>query len=111
MPKFKSLTAVLLFLAVIACIAFPISGPPKGTLVLEGGAAKPVPEVAKRFVKLAGGANAHIALIPTAADEAQLTPEALKNLVEVLKRAFGGQDVIVVHTRDRKVADSEEFVA
>ncbi len=108
MPTIRKLAFVFVLLILNAN---GISGPSKGTLVLEGGAAKPVPEIAKRFVKFAGGANAHIVLIPTAADEAQLTPEALKSLVEVTKEAFGVQDLVVVHTRDHKVADSEEFVA
>lgn len=111
MPTTKKLAFIFVLLALHAHVAYPASGPSKGTLVLEGGAAKPVPEVAKRFVQLAGGANAHIVLVPTAADDAQLTPGALKNLVEVTKAAFGGQDIVVVHTRDRKIADSEEFVA
>jgi cyanophycinase len=103
------MSLVLVFVA--SQLACAQSGPSKGTLVLEGGAATPVPEVAQRFVKLAGGANAHIVYIPTAAGEEQLTPEVLKHLVERLKIAFALQDIAVVHTRDRKVADSEQFVA
>ncbi|HEV3038678.1 MAG TPA: cyanophycinase [Candidatus Angelobacter sp.] len=87
------------------------SGPSKGTLVLEGGAAMPVPEVAQRFGALAGGANGHVVLVPTAADDGLITPEALKRITESLKQLFGVQDLVVVHTRDRKTADSEEFVA
>ncbi len=111
MLKIRALAAVLVLLVLNMHVAHAIGGPSRGTLVLEGGAAKPVPEVAKWFVKLAGGAGAHIVLIPTAADEAQLTPEALKSLAEVTKTAFGVKEIVVVHTRDHKVADSEEFVA
>lgn len=111
MPKMRMPAVVFVLLVLSAHAVGAAGGPSKGALVLEGGAAKPVPEVAKRFVQLAGGANAHIILIPTAADEAQLTPEALKSLIAVTKAAFGIQDLVVVHTRDRKVADSEEFVA
>jgi cyanophycinase len=98
-----------MLLLVAGPVAWAFNGPSKGTLILEGGAA--VPEVAQRFVALAGGAHAHIVLIPTAADEEQISSEALKGLVERLKLFFGVQDLVVVHTRDRKIADSEEFVA
>jgi cyanophycinase len=101
--------AALILLLVTGLTAQTVNGPAKGTLVLEGGAA--VPEVARRFVALAGGAHAHIVLIPTAADEEQISSEALKDLVERLKLLFGVQDLVVVHTRDRKMADSEDFVA
>ncbi|HEV2962183.1 MAG TPA: cyanophycinase [Candidatus Angelobacter sp.] len=108
MPKL--LVASFISLFVIGPLAWT-NGPSKGTLVLEGGAAMPVPEVAQRFAALAGGTHAHIVLIPTAAGEEQITSEAFKRLVEQLKPVFGVQDLVVVHTRDRKIADSEEFVA
>jgi cyanophycinase len=106
-PKLAAL--ILLFVTVLT--AQTVNVPPKVTLVLEGGAAMPVPEVAQRFAALAGGSHAHIVLIPTAADEEQISSEAFKGLVERLKLLFGAQDFVVVHTRDRKIADSEEFVA
>lgn len=81
------------------------SGPPKGALVVGGG--NDVAEIRAKFVELAGGPDAKIVLIPTASEEDSFPPAAL----EGWKRRFGLRNVTLLHTRDRKTADSEEFVA
>jgi cyanophycinase len=82
-----------------------VAGPAKGALLIVGGGAM-VPELWQKFVELAGGPNARIVVIPTADEDAGIsrdrTPEQLK--------ALGVKEVIVLHTRDPKEADTEKFV-
>jgi len=82
-----------------------------GALILAGGGAN-APEIVQRFIELAGGPNAPIVVIPTAADTGRLrvTPERSAQLRARHAEIFRTNDVTVLHTRDRNVADSDEFV-
>jgi cyanophycinase len=82
----------------------PTVGPAKGSLVIVGGGMV-VPEIRNRFVDLAGGAGANFVLIPTA----QGDPIDLEQARKFLSASFGIAHVTVLHTRDRKLADSAEF--
>lgn len=79
-------------------------GPAKGTLLVVGGgnmtALWPV------FLDLAGGKDAAIVVIPTASEKVELDDPAARML-----RRLGATNVTQLHTRDPKVADTEEFVA
>ncbi|HTM50577.1 MAG TPA: cyanophycinase [Bryobacteraceae bacterium] len=82
-------------------------GPAKGTVLAAGGG-KLGPEVLGRFISLAGGPDAPIVFIPTANG---LDPQPA-NLAEVnVLRAAGANNVTVLHTTERRVADSKSFVA
>ena len=81
-------------------------GPPNGTLMISGGTYSPT-EFA-RFLDLAGGRNAPVVLIPTARPE--YATQADYRGLDYLKEA-GATNVTVLHTMDRKEADSEAFVA
>jgi cyanophycinase len=83
----------------------PSHGPVKGYLVITGG----VPDY-DDFFALSGGKDAHIVVIPTAAITG---PEGEKMLAQYCSPAgpFEGAKCTVLHTTDRKVADSPEFVA
>jgi cyanophycinase len=81
------------------------SGPPKGALVVGGG--DDVAEIRAKFRELAGGTEARVVLIPTASELDDFPPEAL----EGWKRRFGFKNVTLLHTRDPKRADAEDFVA
>jgi cyanophycinase len=84
----------------------PEVGPPAGTLFIAGGGIRD-PELFKRFVELAGGPTASIVVIPTnagRAEYAEYSPE-----LNPLKAA-GAKNLTLLHTTDRKVADSVEFV-
>ena len=84
----------------------PTIGPAKGFLVIVGGG-KIVPEIRDRFVKLAGGPDRNFVLIPTA------MPDSASNLEQARKyfsTTFGATHVTVLHTRERQVADSTDFV-
>lgn len=82
-----------------------------GSLILAGGGAN-APEIMQRFIDLAGGPNAPIVVIPTATDggELRITPERREKVRARIGELFKTNDVTVLHTRDRAVADSEDFV-
>ena len=98
------------------------SGPLKGTLVVDGGGTTEV--VKNLFVERAGGSKARLVVIPTAASSIRFGEEKIildpdwprdrpewKAYEVYLKKWFGVVDVIVIHTRDRKIANSKEFAA
>ena len=82
-------------------------GPDKGSLVIVGGAMQD-PAIVKRFIDLAGGPNAPIVIIPTAGEADDEYGEYWSGLKQW--RENGATKLTVLHTRDRKVADSEAFV-
>jgi cyanophycinase len=100
-----ALAGAALAAAALAGLAEAASGPAKGTLVVVGGG-EVGPEIAHRFLELAGGPEALIIVIPTA-DEREPGPSAIPGF---LTKA-GARNVKLLHTRDRKVADTAEFVA
>jgi cyanophycinase len=115
----------LIFFATICGIRVPAqapitAGPERGTLVLIGGGAQlivdpPNPvlmhKFVDKFVQLAGGAGARIVFIPTGGPDDMLTPERLEQTRVRVQEVMGVDHVTVIHTRDRKRANSAEFVA
>jgi cyanophycinase len=97
---------VLLLSAALVTAAPAVKGPERGTLVIVGGG-KLVPEILTRFFDLAGGKDAPVVVIPTAGGRATYPADwsGLKAF-----KAFGATQLTVLHTTDRTVADSEEFV-
>lgn len=83
-------------------------GPQKGALVIVGGG-KVGPEIWARFIELAGGPNANIVVIPTAGEDSAIATG--KSFEKELLQDLGVQQVTVLHTRDTKTANSENFVA
>jgi cyanophycinase len=93
----------------------------KGAIILGGGYFEPAPlqVLKKRFIELAGGSWTALVIIPTA--DARLepavrpgAPTTLANYEKTARAAFeplGIQQITVLHTRDRKVANSEHFLA
>jgi hypothetical protein len=95
--------SIALATTALAQTPLPSHGPAKGYLVITGGA----PDY-KNFLALAGGKDAHIVVIPTAAitrpeDERRLPPYCSA------PGPFAGLKCTVLHTTDRKVADSPAF--
>jgi cyanophycinase len=86
----------------VAQAPMPSHGPAKGNLIITGGATTDF----KRFIELAGGAKARIVVIPTAS---VTKPEALA--AGNWCKPFAESKCVVLHTVDRAVADSAEFVA
>ncbi|MEP3210410.1 MAG: cyanophycinase [Maribacter sp.] len=82
------------------------TGPENGALVIVGGG-RIGEAITKKFIELAGGSDAKIVVIPTAAGG-----EIDQNNVWFAKQlaAFGATNVTVLHTYDRKEAESDTFV-
>jgi cyanophycinase len=85
----------------------PEIGPARGTLFIIGGGLREKALI-DRFLELAGGPESPIVVIPTAleSDDAAIFAEETR-----VFREAGARRITVLHTRDRKVADSEAFVA
>ncbi len=92
-------------------LALPVfgqtSGPERGALVAVGGAMRD-PAILERFVRLAGGPEAPVVVIPTAGGAA-FYDRSWPGL-EPFRRA-GLADLAVLHTTDRGEADTEAFAA
>lgn len=80
-------------------------GPAQGTCILGGSGGEP--EMAQRFLALAGGERAKIVVIPTAAggDGDNLGQGLVKRFEDA-----GAESVVVLHTRDPHVANTDAFV-
>jgi cyanophycinase len=82
----------------------------RGTLLLVGGGPTQQ-DIMARFVSLAGGPDARIVVIPTAADISRFShPGFLQDLAKRWAEILGVKRVTIVHTFSRKEADSEAFV-
>ncbi|MXW10851.1 MAG: cyanophycinase [Gammaproteobacteria bacterium] len=81
-------------------------GPANGSLVVVGGAMQDL-GIVRRFIDLAGGADANIVVIPTAGGAAEYD-QFYPGLRQF--RAAGATNLTVIHTNDRDEADSEAFV-
>jgi len=82
-------------------------GPEDGALVIVGGAMRD-PAIIERFLDLAGGPDVPIVVIPTAGggDEYDQYWRGLRQF-----KAAGAKNLTVLHTTDRDVANTDEFVA
>lgn len=98
------LAAVLAFPALIVA---DTRGPAFGTLFIVGGGLRDA-KVVRQFIDLAGGPEAPIVIVPTAGDDDTYGQDyaGTKQF-----RDAGAARITVLHTRDRKVADSAAFVA
>lgn len=99
------LACLIALISTSALAASSAHGPDTGTLIIVGGG-KVGPEILDRFFALAGGKDAPIVVIPTAAGDPSYGPQTAG--VKVLTDA-GATHVTVLHTADRKEADSEAF--
>ncbi len=92
----------------------PEYGPEEGTLVIQGGGSAEGTGIHETFVNLAGGLDAKIIVIPTAGgnrkpDGSLIEYDEAKILAPWKK--LGLTNVHMLHTADRKVADTEAFAA
>ena len=82
---------------------------PNGTLMLAGGGIDA--DLYKTFVRLAGGTDAEIVYVPTAAETVDLDSTRAfvrKNAAQV---GASPENMTVLHTRDPEVADTDSFAA
>jgi len=100
---------VLLALAVpMRARAETAVGPRSGSLVIVwGGGGGQDGVIFKRFLELAGGPGSAIVVIPTASEQDDFN---VRSSGARPFRTLGATDITIVHTRDRALADSEEFV-
>ena len=88
---------------------FVTQGPKKGSLIVIGGGRLDT-TFYNTFMKLAGGPDAKVVLIPTAAGDNFLNnPESFEQLKTNYGRV-GFKNLTILHTKDPKVADTDEFV-
>lgn len=82
-------------------------GPPRGTVIVVGGGSMG-PEIYSRFIEAAGGPDALILDVPNAGGASSYTDDGpgIRGW-----RAAGARNIHVLFTTDRKVADSDSFVA
>jgi cyanophycinase len=99
---------VAVMFAVSAALAQPSHGPAKGTLLITGGATQ-APDF-ERFIAMAGGKDARIVVIPTASITNAAQEAAVGQSCHANSPLFDSVHCVVLHTTDRKVADSAEFV-
>src|SRR5437899_23832 len=107
MTRSRVLVAFLVTAAIAVVRASPVvKGPEHGALVIVGGG-RVGPEILTRFFDLAGGRDAPLVVIPTAngADSYPADWSGLK-----MFKDFGATNITLMHTNDRKEADSEAFV-
>lgn len=110
MKGFKDLKIGLLILCVVLWSLSDVQaadvGPSNGYLVIVGGAMRD-PAIFGRFLDLAGGPDAPIVIIPTAGAGENYD----QNWIGLRRYVEGGaKNITLLHTRDRAVADSDEFV-
>ena len=99
-------TALFSLVAIAIPVAAQQVGPAGGALVIVGGAMQDR-AIVDRFLDLAGGPDAPIVVIPTAGGD-----EAYDQYWRGLRqfREAGATDLYVLHTYDRDIANSDEFV-
>ena len=89
-------------------ISHETRGPENGSLLIIGGFASDSIFL-PLFSELAGGYETPIVVIPTASDDESLANDhAFKKIEKIFQKA-GFQNIQILHTRDRDVANSEEF--
>jgi cyanophycinase len=106
---FAAALTTVLTVAIPAQTAHPAPrvGPPRGSVMVVGGGAQG-PELYAKFIELAGGPDALIIDVPTAGGDS-VYPADWRGTRGL--KAAGARNVVVLHTIDRKVADSEAFAA
>ncbi|MCH1500302.1 MAG: cyanophycinase [Akkermansiaceae bacterium] len=88
-----------------------IVGPKNGSLVIMGGGGKDrtFPQVFAHFIKLAGGKDARIVIVPTAASSSPDHNYQHSWSLDLAK-SMGVKKATLLHSHDRKTADTETFV-
>ena len=88
-----------------------IVGPTNGSLVIMGGGGKDrtFPQVFAHFIKLAGGKDSRIVIVPTAASSSPDHNYQHSWSLDLAK-SMGVKKATLLHSHDRKTADTEAFV-
>ncbi len=105
----KRVMRILLVFILLAVSTFAVEtkvGPPSGSLLIHGGGAL-MRETVDEFIALAGGKDAPFVIIPTADSNDDWGAQYVEK--GFLTRA-GCKNVTVLHTRNRDVANSPQFI-
>ena len=86
----------------------PVGVPGSGSLVLIGGGSPIDDTLFRKVIELAGGPDAPLVMIPTAGGAVSYDA-SFRGLAQI--RQAGARNVQLLHTLDRRVADTEAFVA
>jgi len=100
--------ALLFVWTSVTSLSAQATGPVRGSLVIVGGGALAGTGILERFIDLAGGGEQLIVVVPTAGEDDAYDDswDGLRQL-----RAAGARRLSVLHSRDKKVANDETFVA
>jgi cyanophycinase len=93
--------------------AAPEYGPAKGTLVIIGGNMSDNFGVPQKFIQLAGGPNKKFVIVPTNGGNRGADGKLIEYKEETVLAPWkkrGLTNVVMLHTADPKVADTEAFV-
>ena len=85
-------------------------GPQKGKCLVIGGGRLDW-EIYESFRDLAGGDSAKIVIIPSASEDRYILRDGYNKRLKIPFEKVGLNNITVLHTRDRKVADSDSFIA
>ncbi|MDB4696297.1 cyanophycinase [Akkermansiaceae bacterium] len=90
--------------------AQPFVGPKNGSLIIMGGGGKDqtFPQIFAHFIKLAGGKNARIVIVPTAASSSP-DHNYQRSWSLDLAKSMGVKRATILHSHSRKTADTEAF--
>jgi cyanophycinase len=110
-PKFHLVLLAALVAGGLAAQT-PEYGPEKGTLVIQGGGDAAGTGIYETFINLAGGPNAKIIIVPTAAgnrdEKGKIKVYKEEEVIGSWKK-LGLTNVHMLHTADPKEADTEAF--
>lgn len=83
-------------------------GPENGHLIIAGGNVSDT-SVFNLFIRLAGGPEAPVVIIPTAADDGFFEGDSAIILLEERYNRLGFQNITILHTRNPREADTRVF--
>lgn len=102
-----ALAATVIAANSLAAQSAPKVGPAHGTVIVVGGGSMG-PEIYQRFIAAAGGPDALIIDVPTAGGDSVYNQNAPGTRGW---KAAGAKNIYVLHTKDKKLADSDSFAA
>jgi cyanophycinase len=103
----KSVLFAVMFLSLPLSTFAQTVAPANGWLVIHGGG-DISNEVKERFVALAGGPDANFVMIPTALNDSEVSMPGRSS--PAFANGFGVRNVTVLHTRNRVLANTPDFV-
>lgn len=116
--RLRPITALLVAISaparLLSAQEAPVHGPVRGSLVIAGGGQLDGTGIIEKFIELAGGPAAKIVIVPTAGGNARgdgsLIPYDAARVLASWK-ARGLTNVHMLHTHDRRVADTDSFAS